>query len=156
MSSSRKAHQLAEAYNQTRYRVWREDGPALDLYPGQHNVAMDAWLHLHAAPLAHVISACNPRSQLLPEPENRARMRTLESTVRQRGWFFLEARGEALNENWPGEASLLVIGQSREELLALAEQHGQYAILEHPYGMASQLVFSRLFAMDHAQVATRE
>lgn len=118
---------LLEAYRATEYQV--DAIPPLVLHvdrPSAGLAALYARFHLTSAAF---ITACNPHGQLTPEGENQARNARLRADLRERALPFLEGRGVDPLGTWPPEASLLVLGLSREEALALGERHEQNALL---------------------------
>lgn len=136
---------LLQAYQNSRYRVWLSDTQILDLHPGQPHTAMDAALQSRQVSCGHLISACNPRSQACSSEENQHAMQRLHRQIQQAGWAFLPAQGQALDDSWPPEDSLFLLGMQRAHAVQLAEQFGQYALLEHCLGNNSQLLFSALW-----------
>lgn len=120
-------YDLLAAYRKTHYKVFAD--PAFTLYVGEHSPALAQRLNQAVQPTAAFISACNPHSQLLGSAENSLRQKALASTLASGGWEFLHGIGEDPAQQWPGEASFLVLGISQEKAEALAHQFGQNAIL---------------------------
>lgn len=148
---SSRSLELAQAYRHTRYRVWLADNTQLDLYPDQRNQAMDNLLQQHAAQQGHVISACNPASQICSMPANQRATKALHRRITQEGWPCFAAQGQALAGDWPAEDSCLIVGSSRAQAIALAHDFGQYAVLEHSLGDCSAVIFTELFKQTHNQ-----
>ena len=136
--------QLSSAYSQTRYIIELGAAVSVGLQPGHACPDLDAWLLAHELESLYLITACNPRSQLCSEAQNQVAMQRLSEALQQRNWRCWPARNEALANDWPVEPSLAVVDCPLPAVLQLAEQFGQYAILEHPRGQSSQLRFTDL------------
>lgn len=128
--------ELEFAYAATTYQAGSlrlrvgEPAPALDALLAARGLDQWAWL-----------TAVNPRSQPLPPAENRRRMADLLSRLQGRLWL----RGEAVSDrgDWPAEPSVLVLGMSRAEAVALARSYQQNAILFGERGGLAHLVWIR-------------
>lgn len=127
MSTSRIPATLLKAYRQTEYRVMAPRSfvlrigrfsPALSRLHRQSNVASSAF-----------ITACNPRSRLLPADENAERRRRLGEAIAGGRWPWLHGSGKHISGPWPAEASFLVLGISRGEACALGAAFDQNAIV---------------------------
>ncbi len=80
-------------------------------------------------PHGHVITACNPRSEVLDEAENRQRMDTLARQIDRRRWKRFTAVGHDGVGRWR-EPSFAVVGAPLAEVLELARSFSQNAIYE--------------------------
>jgi hypothetical protein len=114
--------ELLDAYGSTLIEVklpaftWSVD-------PREEGVAPPAEL----APEAWVITACNPRSQVLSEAENQVRNRELRQLLEARGVRIFEAEGRSVDGSWR-EASFAVVGLKASEIEALAMHFDQNAV----------------------------
>jgi hypothetical protein len=117
--------ELARAFARAVYLVdWGRRG--LALRPGE---AVRHWrLHFGGVPAAF-ITACNPGGRVVPEAENRAAMARLRQRVASAGLRWLEGEGRSPLDDWPPEASLLVLGIAAQPARALAADFGQSALL---------------------------
>jgi len=115
----------AEAFARAVYVVdWGRRG--LGLSPG---ATVPHWrLHFGAKPAAF-ITACNPRGRIVPEAENRTAMARLRQRVALTGLRWLEGEGRAPLDDWPPEASLLILDIDATSALALAAEFQQSALL---------------------------
>ncbi len=118
---------LLQAYQETHYRVY---GPAPFIL--QVGMANDDLIALHRAfgvESSGFITACNPLSQLLGESANAQLQRALADDLRQRGVVFIEGLGQHPENQWPGEASFLVLGLSLAEAKGLGHRYRQNALI---------------------------
>jgi hypothetical protein len=126
--SNVSASQLDAAYRATTYVV---DLPAstLRLRIDEPCPALDDVLEDYGCAAWAFISACNPGSLALSASENATRHARLIEAVNQLGLQWHEGKGVADTPGWPAEASLLILGISHGEALALAARFGQNAIV---------------------------
>ncbi|RFO94733.1 DUF3293 domain-containing protein [Rhodoferax lacus] len=115
------------AYRETHFHVLSEQPFVLQI-----GIASDALTALQKA--RHVecsafITACNPFSQALDESTNAARQAALAQELKQRGLFYLVGLGQHPSNQWPGEASFLVLGLSREAAKVLGARFEQNAVV---------------------------
>lgn len=127
MSSDRD--RLRAAYEATDYRVNAGSRGGFVIRVGSPAPTADALLTAAGAGSWAFITACNPRSQPLPEAENLARMKRLEEVVRHRGLVHHSGTGVAADGAWPPEPSLFVIGLDEAAALALAREFDQHAVV---------------------------
>lgn len=83
----------------------------------------------HEVRCATYLTACNPHGRLLDAAENGHRMQSLREALRQKGWQWAEGFGQDPQDQWPGEASVLVWGMDRPMALAWGTQWQQNAVL---------------------------
>ncbi|QBQ99333.1 DUF3293 domain-containing protein [Paraburkholderia pallida] len=126
-SDSSIARDTIQAYLETHYEVLGETPATLQI--GQFNPAL-AILHdaRHVACSAF-ITACNPFSQRLDPQANVARQEELARELEVLGLACVEGVGQHPSNQWPGEASFLVLGVTLDAAKALGEKHGQNAIV---------------------------
>jgi hypothetical protein len=75
------------------------------------------------------ISPCNPSSQQCTDEFNTTAQQRLARELKQLGLTFIDGIGQHPSNNWPVEASLLVLGLSLDAAKALGTLYGQYAIV---------------------------
>ncbi|MFD1558426.1 DUF3293 domain-containing protein [Paraburkholderia silviterrae] len=126
-SDSNIARDTIQAYLETHYEVLGEMPATLQI--GQFNPAL-ATLHdaRHVACSAFV-TACNPLSRRLDPQANAARQEALAHELAALGLTCIEGVGKHPSNQWPGEASFLVLGVTLDAARALGEKHGQNAIV---------------------------
>jgi hypothetical protein len=134
---------LLEAYRDTRY-LFAADGAEHEVRIDRRNPEAEAWLAGRGAGGAGFVSADNPRSRLAPAAENAAARQRLAEAVRRLGFDAVSHTGAGLDGAWPPEQGLLVIDLPVAELLALAEEFGQNAIVWFTPGQPARLVPTRL------------
>lgn len=132
---------LRAAYEATDYRV--DDGPrgGFVIRVGARAPAADALLAAAGAESWAFITASNPRSQLLSEAENLARMARLTGVVQRRGLAHYSGAGVAVDGDWPPEPSLFVIGLDEVAAVGLAREFDQHAIVVGRMGEPARLVW---------------
>jgi hypothetical protein len=129
---------LLEAYRRTRYQA-QTPGGRIVLRHGEHSPALDRLLDA-GSPGWAFITAWNPGSNpRLSLDENRRRQKDLEAALSQHYRIF---GGEGVGDDgrWPAEESVLVLGISREEALAIGRQFGQFAIVAGRRGEPAEVV----------------
>lgn len=87
------------------------------------------------------VTAHNPRSVPVPADENRARHGRLEADVLARGYATFPGEGVGDDGTWPPETSLLILGISPSEAVALGFAHGQRAVVWGALGEPALLLF---------------
>ena len=130
---------LLRAYRETDYVVFTD--PPLTLHVDE---ASPALLDLHQACgvcASAYLTACNPGSRLLPDPENADRQARLRSALAARGHTFFNGIGRHPEGGWPGEASFLILGLELAEAVALGREWDQRAILWAGADAIPRLVF---------------
>lgn len=118
---------LIEAYRETHYEV--EEGSPMTLRVGEPSVALQQLLRGGGHRGAAYVTACNPRSEPLPEVENAERCAALREELEARGWSCMAGRGRHPSGGWDPEASLLVLGIGRGEAMEIGLRWGQNAVL---------------------------
>lgn len=134
---------LLEAYRDTRY-LFAADGAEHEVRIDRRNPQAEAWLAGRGAAGAGFISADNPRSQLAPAADNEAARQRLAKAVRRRGVDAVPHTGAGTDGAWPPEHGLLVLGLPVADLIALAEEFDQNAIVWFAPGRPARLVPTRL------------
>lgn len=129
MSDARESPaQIAELlalYRRTHYDVDLPQGGTATLRIGAPPPAdIAAWIGADAC--AIYLTACNPRSQVLPPERNAARMAELRDALGKIGARWLEGRGGIPGQDW-SEPSLLVAGVAPDAADRLARAFGQNA-----------------------------
>lgn len=76
---------------------------------------------------AWVITACNPRSDLLSDDLNAARNGVLRSELTAAGWQPVESVGRQANGDWR-EPGFVIVGNAGATVLDLARRHDQNAV----------------------------
>ncbi len=134
---------LLEAYRDTRY-LFAADGVEHEVRIDRRNPEAEAWLAGRGAAGAGFVSADNPRSRLVPTAENETARQRLAEAVRRRGAVAVPHTGAGLDGAWPPEQGLLVLGLAAADLVALAEEFGQNAIVWFAPGQPARLAPTRL------------
>ena len=116
------------AYHTAKYQVL-DANPPFSLCVGQPNPALARLQARHNAISSAYITACNPRSKLLSEAQNTRHQALLGAELAKMGLTFLRGRGVDPTGTWPGEASFLVLGISREAACDLGRRFNQNALL---------------------------
>ena len=114
---------LEEAYRKTTYAA----GLSIRLRVGEPHPFLDEMMGFRGLEEYAYLTAWNPGSGKLPDAENRARQDDLKARLKGRHPT-IEGLATADDGAW-SEESLLVLGISRADALALAREFGQAAIL---------------------------
>ena len=130
-----------QAYLETHYHV-SGDTPAT-LRVGQVNPALAAQHEAHGVSSSAFVTACNPYSEGVGAQVNAERQTALAREIEQLGLTYIEGVGKHPSNNWPGEASFLVLGVTLDVAKALGEKHGQNAIIWCGADAVPQLILLR-------------
>jgi hypothetical protein len=129
---------LRRAYENAEYAIFGERELVLRI--GVPSRALDAMMAAHRAASAAYLSAANPEGELRSEEHNRA---AHEELLRSR-WLAGKAcyEGESRHPlgRRPPKPSVLVLGLSRRDAVAIGRDHAQRAIVFVEKGRAPELV----------------
>jgi len=130
---------LRTAYEATDYVV--DDGPRgrFLIRCGSRSADVDALLDAAGADAWAYVTACNPGSVPLSATENAARMASLAAVVRDRG--LVHVAGAGTGGDWPPEPSLLVLGLTEADAVALGRAFGQLAVVVGRRGEPARLAW---------------
>src|SRR5262245_40006870 len=129
---------LRAAYETTEYRVTDSPVGPLAIRIGEVSDALDRLLALSGATGWAYVTACNPRSVVVPDDENRLRSEAL----RQRLARFTTYRGEGVGPGrHPPEASFLVLGIEEAEAEDVGAEFGQNAVVVGRPGAPARLLW---------------
>jgi hypothetical protein len=130
--------QLQQIYREARYVV--QDGDVkLTIRLDDENAAVNAFLRERGIASWAFLTAYNPWSTLLTEPENQARQDNLVAQLKEAGYTFLEGYGTG--DDWDPEPSLFVLDISRSRAVSIAAEYEQHAILWGQTDGAAELVW---------------
>jgi hypothetical protein len=132
---------LIQAYLDTDFRV-HTDQPFV-LMVGVSSEPLAQLSRQYQCDCAAYLTACNPFSRSLVDAENAARQAELAKELTGRSLKFIHGVGQDGQGKWPGEASFLVLGLSREASRALARQYEQNAFLWCDKDAVPELVLLR-------------
>jgi glycine/D-amino acid oxidase-like deaminating enzyme len=125
--SVEQIHALIALYRATHFDVALPDGRTSSLHIGRiAPPELRDWIGADA--LATFLTACNPRSQTLPDAENALHLETLRTRLRAWDCRFLEGVGHIPGEHWC-EPSLFVAGLDLAGVDALARKFDQNAVI---------------------------
>jgi hypothetical protein len=95
----------------------------------------------HAVSCSAFLTACNPRSQLRGDEQNRRAQCELESLLARQGYACVPGRAVDPAGLWPDEASVLALGVPASEAAKLAHHFGQNALLVMAADAVPQLLW---------------
>lgn len=131
---------LDELYRKTRYEIY---SLRTSLIIGEANPVVDAFLKRHGPDCYAFLTAWNPFSRQLTEPENRARNQRLAADLAP--WPFLLGTSHDL-EGWPGEEGFFVLGLDRAQAVRLAARYEQHAVVAGTRGAPVELLYADAMA----------
>ena len=136
---SDQEQQLNEAYRQTRFMA---DTPThtICIRIGETNAELDSMLDTQGHDEWAYITAWNPGLKRLSEQENKQRQAQLETDLRSSDLAFYYGEGIAADGSHR-EASVLVIGISKEDAIQAGRKWDQSAIVYGQRGEAAQLLY---------------
>jgi hypothetical protein len=132
--------ELAAAYRAAVYRVETPAG-AVDLRIGEGSPGLDRALAAQGERSWAYLTATNPGSRPLPEPENVRRMARLDAELARRGLAAWRGASRDPAGVWPAEPSRLILGIDEGAARALAGSFGQAAFVAGEIGGAPRLVW---------------
>lgn len=106
---------------------------------GEPCARLDALLAAHGEHCWAYVTACNPRSQSLPDADNAARHADLLAQVQAAGHVFYPGRGMPDSGDWKPEESLLILGLDQDAALRLGARFGQNAVVVGSAGGRAEL-----------------
>lgn len=125
-----RAIELVAFYRSTHYAVTLPDGSTASIRVGESApAAIAAWIG--PSPCAWYLTACNPRSEPLPDAGNEARMSALRDDFTRAGCRFLSGVASIPGQAWR-ERSFLVAGLGAATAATLLERYGQNAAVRVP------------------------
>lgn len=134
---------LVAAYRAAAYIVESsEDQAEFVIRCEERSAAVDRLLERHRLNDWAFLTACNPRSQILPAAENAVRMERLHAAIRDLGHPCLPGAGKDTGGQWPAEPSLLILGMAEADAIRLAVEFGQHAVLVGRYGAPARLAWT--------------
>lgn len=132
--------ELIEAFRQAIYLVNAEEPIAVRIdHPSDQ---LQQLLIKNNAQTAAIITADNPRSQLLPDDVNRLAEAQLRSLLQKDGFRFLKTIHRDIGSKWPDEHGFLVFDIPRERLDHLLVEFGQLAAVTIDSAGNPSLLFS--------------
>ena len=114
------------AYHATTYHVDLPAGQCIALRIGEANGALAALHAEHGVSGSVFVTAWNPFGKACTEAENAKAMERLFAWLQSHGYEWLTGAGVGDDENWPPEASVLVLGTTEavaDELCVVFEQN---------------------------------
>ncbi len=119
--------ELLRAFSETHYIVHHEAPFVMQI--GQPCPELKVLMAEHNALSAGFITAWNPFSRQLTDPENKVRQEELKATLKKRGLICIDGIGQHPSNNWPGEVSVLVLGLDLKAAKSLARHYEQHAFV---------------------------
>ncbi len=119
---------LVRAYRRARYEVFLPDR-TITFGIGQESRDIAGLMHGAGVHTAALLTACNPKSRVVSDAENRQASAGLESAVVAGGWRSIATRASAPDGQGPAEPGLLVIGIPQHQAQALADRYEQNAFV---------------------------
>lgn len=133
-------HRHDDVYRATAYRV-ADGSHRFTIRVGERCAPLDELLAEHGTEEWAYVTAYNPGGRRADAAANTAAQERLEATLRETSRPVLRGEGAGDDGHWPPEPSLLVLGLSRADAVALARRFGQVAIVAGRRGAAAELVY---------------
>lgn len=131
---------LALAYTTATYHIAFRPR-ACTLHIGLRHPRLDRRLRARGCRLHwHLLTACNPRSQMLPAAENERRQRALRAALARSGWRCLPASGQAADGRW-AEPGWALLDAEPAVACALGQRFGQAALVSGRLDGPAELVW---------------
>ncbi len=132
---------MTQAYRETEYQVHGDQPFTLRI--GQNCAELAVSHKRHRVDCSAYITACNPYSQPLDDAANAKRYADLGHELRQRSLIAFEGVGQHPSNQWPGEASYLILGLTLEAAKVLGNRLEQNAIVWSGADAFPQLILLR-------------
>ena len=129
---------LIRAYENAIYEI--NATHRITLKVSEYSHSLDELHKEHQCTTSALITACNPRSQILSAAENDTRMLALSEAVEKLGYRHLPAVGRDPNGKWPDEPSLWIAGLTKNEAESLAHRFEQNGFLWMDENATPQLI----------------
>ncbi|MBE9523221.1 MAG: DUF3293 domain-containing protein [Proteobacteria bacterium] len=133
---------LEAAYRETRYSIFIDGIEYAVGVEGTVPDEVDNLLHHSKSKTGVILTAWNPRSEVLLSEENQKRNHALLSSLNVKGYEVYEALGRGSDPTWQAEESFFVLGLDDNAAHALAVEYGQNAYVSVHKGGPVLLVFS--------------
>lgn len=130
-----KKETLEKKFNSARYYL---KNSGIYILIGKNNPEIDAILEDYEKQTWAFITAWNPQGHSLPHEDNLERQILLLLEIKD--YIHMEGRVESPDGNWY-EDSFLVLGISKNKVLAVAKKFDQAAILFGEYQKEAELLF---------------
>ncbi len=127
-NEDRKKLALIAAYEDTEYQIF-VPGLVITLRINCHSAALANLQSQYGVSSSAFLTAYNPWSKQVPEPDNLSAQAALKNVINKGGWAWIEGAGQDPSGEWPAEPSYLVMGISRDEACSLARQFNQNAFV---------------------------
>lgn len=118
---------LVQAYRDAAYEIHAET--AIRLKVSEYSHSLEELHKEHHCTTSALITACNPRSQILSAAENDTRMLALTEAVERLGYAHLPAVGRDPSRKWPDEPSLWIARLTKNDAKDLADTFQQNGFL---------------------------
>ena len=133
--------ELIQAFLETEYQVAGDSSLVLKI--GISSPELVALHKAHRVESSAFITACNPFSQPVDDDTTAKRHAALTGELKQRSLSFIEGIGQHPSNQWPGEASFLILGLSLEAARTLGVRLEQNAIVWAGSDAVPQLILLR-------------
>jgi hypothetical protein len=129
---------LYDAFARTEFRA-EIGGARVAIRIGATDALLDELLDSRGVSCWAYVTAWNPRAHALPPGENALRHDALVRSLERSGFRFFEGEGVGEGAGWPPERSVLILGISEPEALALGDRCEQEAIVVGERGQPARL-----------------
>lgn len=129
---------LIRAYENAIYEI--DATHRITLKVSEYSHSLEELHKEHQCRTSALITACNPRNQVLSAAENDTRMLALSEAVEKLGCRHLPAVGRDPSGNWPDEPSLWIAGLTKNEAGNLARGFEQNGFLWMDENATPQLI----------------
>lgn len=133
---------LDRAYRDTEYRIHLDDG-ILCLHIGCFDQTTDIRLAQMTGAVSQwaIVTPVNPRSTMLCDQENSARLENFHRMLSESGFRWIHSSNHDPDNLWPDEPGALIMNIPRIQAFRLGLRLGQNAIVYGQRGKAPELVW---------------
>lgn len=130
---------LIEAYENTNYYIYHDTEIIINI--AKKNIDLINLFKDKNLISASIITAYNPFSKIMTEEQNLSAQLQLKKMIEDSNLSYLDAIGQDIKKEWPGEPSFFIENISKENAIKLGKKFNQNAIVWVDKNLIPELIF---------------
>tara|TARA_B100000963_G_C22550640_1_gene636608 strand:+ start:812 stop:1237 length:426 start_codon:yes stop_codon:yes gene_type:complete len=130
---------LIEAYENTNYYIYHDTEIIINI--AKKNIDLINLFKDKNLISASIITAYNPFSKIMTEEQNLSAQLQLKKMIEDSNLSYLDAIGQDIKKEWPGEPSFFIENISKENAIKLGRKFNQNAIVWVDKNLVPELIF---------------
>ena len=130
---------LIEAYENTNYYIYHDTEIIINI--AKKNIDLINLFKDKNLISASIITAYNPFSKIMTEEQNLSAQLQLKKMIEDSNLSYLDAIGQDIKKEWPGEPSFFIENISKENAIKLGRKFNQNAIVWVDKNLIPELIF---------------